>query len=203
MVNKFSRRRIRNLVIASGSLILAVSGGYLVWAYFASPAIPSEFSDARQHIAAISAQLVDLTSTTNYKIKDINYLDSDGHYRAGVALLNKAKEENQKAFEQAVELSNQLKKMTESLPDIKSLDARQLSQEAVSLELALIVHFINYTKAMDDLLNLIQNRLAAPGKYQREIDVKLTDINAQVLLVNNLNQQFLEKMTELDAILKK
>lgn len=182
---------------------LILWGGYYGWNHISTPAAPQSFFDARQIVAEISRQLVDLTSTTNYKIKDINYLDLDGHYAAGLSLVSKAKEENQKAFEQAVELSNQLRKMTESLPEISSSDGRQLSQEAVSLEIALIVHFINYTKAMDDLLFLINSKLANPkAKYEREIDIKLTEINSQAVLVNNLNEKFLEKMAELDGVLK-
>lgn len=184
-------------------LFLAVWGGYYFWGYIFNSALPPEFLKARQRVVEISGQLVDLTSNTNYKIKDINSLDDDGHYAAGLSLVNRARDENKKAFDQAVDLSNQLKIMTEALPKIRSLEGRQFSQEAVSLELALIVHFINYTKAMDDLLLVINNKLITPNKkYQREIDIKLSDINAQALLINNLNEEFYNKMAELDRLLK-
>ena len=93
--------------------------------------------------------------------------------------------------------------MTESLPKFNSQENRQISQEAISLEMALIVHFINYTKAVEDLLTTLRSRFITPtAKYQRDIDIKLSDINSQALLINNLNKQFIEKMAELDNKIK-
>mgnify|MGYP001560512451 FL=1 len=70
---------------------LAITGIYYGWQYLATPIIPEEFTGSREQISKISRQLVDLTASTNYKIKDINYLETDGHYAAGLALVTKAK----------------------------------------------------------------------------------------------------------------
>lgn len=180
-------------------VLLVVGGGYTIWDYYRQPAVPSAFLEARQKSSEISRQLVELTSDNAYKIKDINYLDVDGHYEAALSLVTRAREDNQKAFEETVELSNQLKTMTEIIPEIKSDEKRQMAQEAISLELAMIVHFINYTKAVDDLLLTLKSRFLSPSsKYQREIDVKLSQLNSQALLVNNLNEQFVKKIKEFD-----
>ncbi|MBI2591763.1 MAG: hypothetical protein HYW34_03745 [Candidatus Brennerbacteria bacterium] len=196
-----AKRWVKKWLTAFVVPFIAIIGIYYGWQYLKTPIIPEEFTGSREQISKISRQLVDLTASTNYKIKDINYLETDGHYAAALTLVTKAREENQNAFNQAVELSNQLKAMTESLPKFNSQENRQISQEAISLEMALIVHFINYTKAVEDLLTVLRARFITPtAKYQRDIDIKLSDINSQALLINNLNKQFIEKMAELDTI---
>lgn len=195
-----AKRWVKKWLTAFAVPFTAIIGIYYGWLYLKAPIIPEEFTGSREQISKISRQLVDLTASTNYKIKDINYLETDGHYAAALTLVTKAREENQSAFNQAVELSNQLKTMTESLPKFNSQENRQISQEAISLEMALIIHFINYTKAVEDLLTTLRNKFITPtAKYQRDINIKLSDINSQALLINNLNKQFIEKMAELDS----
>lgn len=195
MTKRWAKKWLATFIIFFAGL----TGIYYGYEYLKTPIIPEEFTGSKEQISKISRQLVDLTASTNYKIKDINYLETDGHYAAALTLVTKAREENQNAFNQAVELSNQLKTMTESLPKFNSQDNRQISQEAISLEMALIIHFINYTKAVDDLLAILRNKfITTTAKYQRDIDIKLSEINSQVLLINNLNKQFIEKMAELD-----
>lgn len=183
-------------VVIAFFLLLA----YFGWQYFSNSFLPDEFQDARQVSAEISSQIVELTSTTNNKIKDINYSDWNGDYAKALELVRQAKEDNKNAFNQAVELSNKLKVMAEAIPEIRSAEKRQIAQEAVAIELSIITHFINYNKSIEDLLVVLENRfLTSTEKYERDIDIKLYEINTLAAGINNMNQQFNERMTKLDG----
>lgn len=199
-MNRQIARVIEDKKVLAVVIAFFLLAGYFGWRYLFNAFLPNEFQDARQISAEISRQIVELTSSTNNKIKDINYSDWNGDYTKALELVRQAKEDNKDAFNQAVELSNKLKIMAEAIPEIRSSEKRQIAQEAVAIELSIITHFINYNKSIEDLLAVLENRfLTSTEKYERDIDVKLYEINTLVAGINNMNQQFSERMTKLDG----
>lgn len=160
--------------------------------------LPAEFLTAKQEAADISQRIVELTGQTNLKIKEINFFDLNDDSKNALALIEETKEKNKIAYDYAFKLSESLRRMTEVLDRVPSLEKQRLAQAAIALELALIAEFITYTKLLNDFF--IHLRLAilhSDNSLRQQIERDLSAINSKILIINNLNEQYQKKMLEL------
>lgn len=187
-----------------GSTIVLVSlaiVGYGIWFFANRPVrLPAEFLAARQKGAEISQKIVELTSETGQKIKEINSLDLNGDVLRSMAMIEEAKNKNREALDQALKLTSEMQNMTESLSKIAFPKGREIIMKAVALEISLTTTFIvEYNPILDQFLNNLYKAIATSKiEYRQAAENNLSDLNAKTWAINSLNQQFLEQMRAFD-----
>jgi len=194
-------RKIPKWLKLAAVLILLIALGYGVWFFMNKPPVrpPAEFLTARQRGTEISQKVVELTLVTNQKIKEINSFDLNGDILKAMDLIKEAEDKNREAYDQAVKLSEEMRKMAESLEKISLFSGRQIALEAVTLEVTLITNFISYTQTLNLFLSNLYKAIAtSDSNYRRQAEKYLEEINAKTWTINSLNQQFLEKMRVFD-----
>jgi hypothetical protein len=183
-------------------LILLIIIGYGIWFLISKPPIkpPAEFLTARQRGAEISQKIVELTSATNQKIKEINSLDLNGDYLKALSLIEEAKNKNREALDQALKLTGEMQKMTESLDKISLSKSREIAMKAIALEISLTTTFIvEYNPILDQFLSNLYKAIATSKiEYRQAAESNLSELNVKTWTINSLNQQFLEEMRVFD-----
>ena len=203
MIHILQSKKLKKLLFIGFPAIFLIVLIYVLFQFFSQPAaLPEDFLQARQEAARLSQGIVELTKATNETIEVINLLEAEGNSQEAIVLISKARQNNQKSYEQAFELSQQLKKLTESLSQIQSRESQNLAYQAVSLELGLISEFISYTKRLNDFFdNLHKAILTNTFSDRRAVENSLVNVNQKVTIINDLNQEFLVKMEALDRSL--
>ncbi len=200
-MNKKVLRKTPNWVKSIIILVLLVAIGYGIWFLVSRPLAkpPAEFLTARERGAEISQRIVELASSTNQQIKEINSLDLNGDYVKALGLIEEAKNKNQETLAQAVELANEVQKMTEVLDKIPS-KSREIAIKAITSENYLLTNFMNYYDVFNNqfLSNLYKAIATSKSEYRQAAENSLSDLNIKAGTINNLNQQFIDQMREFD-----
>jgi hypothetical protein len=196
--------KIKTFLIVGGIVVVFV---FLVYGIFRASSqsfkLPDKFTAARDEARRISQEIVDLTNQTNQLIKDANISDFNGKSEEAVDFINKARQLNEQAYNKAFELSLAVQKMAEALSEIKQREFQQIAYEAVSLELALISDFITYTQHLNQFFNLLTTAVLTNKKQDRQAAAAaLAEVNEKIKNINNLNQEFINKMSELSSFSK-
>lgn len=176
-------------------LLIAILG----YRFISAKSIPQDFINARIQGAIISQNIVTLSKSSADDLEKINQLDRQGNF---VEATNVALETIQKSKEirnQAVELSNQVSKMTAALSDIDSFEARQAALEAISNRLALISRLINYSEYLNQLLQTLQAKFSG-SSGNHDVELVINQVNAEVTAINNFNGQATQAMNRFDLI---
>ncbi len=160
--------------------------------------VPADFTAARQNAATISQDIVNLTSETGKKIESANQAENKGDLDQLRNLISDAKTTNAAAYQKAFDLSKAIQSMAESLSGVRS-NRQQLGYEAVALELSLVSDFISYTGSLNDFLNSASRSASdeSPVNQKATADA-LNKVNNWVSLINDINRNFVEKMTAFD-----
>lgn len=183
------------LVIAGAVVYAAVSSG--------KPSVPANFTSARQNASQVSQEIVTLTTTVNQKIAEANTAESQGDTAAVLTAINDARTANATAYEKAFALSQDLQQMTESMSTIDSVKSQQLAYEAVAVELSLVSEFIAYTGSLNDFLNSLARSIAASNRTNSQaVTEALKTVNQKAATIDQLNQEFGQKMAAFDASVK-
>jgi len=160
--------------------------------------LPERFVSAQSKASLIGQEIVEITSQTNQYIKKINILDLSGDYSEALNLIKIAREKNKQVYDLAFELSTALQEMTQSLSQFKSLEKRKIAQSAISLELALISEFLNYTRLLNDFFSHLSIAISTNDFNSRhQLEKDLTKINGKIKVINSLNQQFNQQIKKL------
>lgn len=194
-------KKIPNGIKLAVILILMVIIGYGIWFFANQPPIkpPLEFLEARQQGAEISQKIVELTTDMNQKIKEINSFDLSGDYNKASALIDEVKNKNQETLNQAVKLSNEVQKMTESLDKISSSKSQELAMKAITTEISLLTNFMQYKGTLDQFLTNLNLVIAfSKIEYRQAAENDISELNIKSATINNLNQQFLEQIQAFD-----
>ena len=85
--------------------------------------LQQNFLLSRKTVALISQNIVDLTNKTSDKITAANTADNAGDKTNARVLIEDAQVMNKEAYRAAAQLADQLKILTESLSQMKSLDS--------------------------------------------------------------------------------
>ncbi len=187
---------------AVGTVIVGTLGFRLL----SSNAIPQDFIDARIQGAIIAQNIVGLSNQSVNDLEKINQLDQQGNYVEATNVALEAIQKSRDIRNQAVELSNQVSKMTAALSGINSFEARQAALEAISNRLALIGKLINYSDYLSQLLQALQSKFAGQrglpaGKAgDHNVEVIINQLNAEVTAINSFNGQSTQAMNRFDAI---
>ena len=182
--------------------VVLILGGYLLsrWG-FSAEGVPGEFIAARMQGGLISQDIVNISNQMSTDLGRVNDLDQQKKYDEALVLTNQIIQNAAIVRNKAVELSNQLDRMTRALSSINSIDARQAALEGISDRLALINRLINYSGDLANLLNALHNRFSGI-KDSAQIPAMIQEINAEVTAINNFNRQAGESMDRFDQIIK-
>jgi len=194
-------KKIPNWIKFTTALIILVAIGYGVWFFASRPPIkpPAEFLLAREKGAEISQKIVELASSTNKRIEEIDSLDLNGDYPKALILIEEAKNKNQEMLNQAVNLAKEMQIMTESLGKISLSKNRELAIRAITTETYLLTNFMQYKDILDQFLRNLNGAIATSrNEYRQAAENNRLDLNIKAGTINNLNQQFIEQMAEFD-----
>ena len=192
-------RRTKAIVV----FIILVVAGYAIAVYWGSRnQVPVAFTNARLQGALISEDIVGISTSSTAELTKINQDDQAGNYTEALSLTTDLINQSQQLRDEAVQLSNQISVMTQSLSSINSFSAQQAALESISSRLALINQLINYSADLDRLLNVLQARFL--GKYEPAgtVEAIVNQINTDVNAINNFNTQATVAMDQFDKIVK-
>lgn len=182
--------------------ILVVIGGYLLITFARSfgGGVPVEFSDARLQGAIISQNIVNLSGRSVADLEAINQLDKSGNFTEALNLVTAAISRSQGIRDEALKLSAELEKMTRSLSDLKSFEARQAALEAISNHLALISRLVNYSGYLSQLLEVLRGRFTGSGAQGSQVSALVSQMNTEVTAINSFNNQAIQAMQRFDNL---
>ena len=185
------------------ALVVVVGGGYAVSRFnFSSATVPTDFSDARFQGALIAQDIVNLSNHVSDDLSKVQSLDSNQKTSEALTLTVDLLKKSADVRSRAVDLSQQLEKMTSALSDVRSQDARAAALESIADRLALINRLINYSDYLAQLLNNLRQKFAGV-KQDNQINSLVSQINAEVTAINNFNRQAGQAMDRFDSIVRK
>ncbi len=184
------------------AFVVIIAGGFLLSRLaHTSNDIPSEFTEARMQGALIAQNIVDLTNQMSKDLEQVNSYDSEKKYTEALELTTDLLIRSQRVREQAVGLSDELRKMTSALSSIESQDARSAALESIASRLALMSRLINYSDYLAQLLTALQTKFSGAYTGDNQVASLIYQINAEVLAINNSNRQAMTAMERFDAII--
>lgn len=168
--------------------------------------IPEKFLQARESAALVSREIVELTGSTNEKIRAVNLLDVQGgaeRVERATGLLQEAKDMNEQAMARAFELSEHLRALAQSLAGVSPLSSQRVAYEAIAIELSLVSEFITYTKNLNAFLESLERSIVRRSTFQEQdaINAALRDVNENTQTINRLNGEFLARIRAFDKSL--
>ncbi len=191
----YPSQQTKKFIWVIGLVIAAIIG----FKFLSPSGIPKEFTDSRIQGAMIAQDIVNLSNQSVDDIGKINQLDKQGNLLEATNVALETIQKSKDIRTQAVELSNQVSKMTASLSSIESFEARQAALEAISNRLALISRLINYSDYLNQLLQALQEKFAGRAGDEK-VQEAIVQINAEVTAINNFNTQSTQAMNRFDAI---
>lgn len=194
------QKRLIRMIGFSLLVIIVVLGIIYITSIRSSQSMPERFIEARKNAALVSEDIVRLTNNTNEKVAKINVLEIKGRGEEALALIQGARASNDAAYGKAFELSQNLKALAESLAEIKSTKEQRIAYEAVAVELSLVSEFISYTQILNTFLsNLTALILDNTIQNQNTVRASISAVNEKTAIINNLNKQFIERMSVFDS----
>lgn len=198
-------RATRNLInIILSLIVISVLGGlgYLVWnsgTFF----VPENFIEARQKSAGIASDLVALLDSSVKSLDKISEEDRNGRFSSALDLVEQETEKVEKARTMALELSSELNNMAQAIQGIEPVSAKNIALEAVSQEVSLIGHLINYNAYFSGLLATLKMKFVDDSNYDSsDVQNFINNMNKEKDEVNSINESFNQKLAEFDSELK-
>jgi dynactin complex subunit len=194
----FSRR---TKIIAA--FIILVVAGYGVAIFWQSEnKVPANFTAARQQGAIIAQTIVNNSNQSTDELSAINKYDQEGDYTDALASTTALINQSAGLRTEAVQLAAQVQQMSTEIPSIQSTDAQQAAIQSMTNRLALINELITYSNDLDHLLAVLQSRFSGTPQSNDEVANIVSQINADVNLINNFNAQAGQAMDKFDSIEK-
>ncbi len=195
---KFSRKTTLVAVF-----VIAIVAGYGIAAYWQGKNhIPASFTNARSQGALIAQAIVSTSNSSTAQLAEIDQYDKEGNYSQALTLTQGLVSQSQTLRGQAIDLSNQIATMTQSLSGVKNFTAQQDALEAISSHLALINELVNYSGDLGKLLDTLQARFKGQQGTTQEVTTLVTQINTDINAINNFNNQASQAMAAFDKIEK-
>ncbi len=160
--------------------------------------VPEDFMKARQEASNIAQEIVSLSNQSTQKIDEISQLDQEGKYADALSIVSQELANNVSAKEKAMQLSNQLKVMTENINQISPSSDGQIALDAITSETSLIYSLITYNDYLTQLLGILREKFLGKNKGDGIPDL-INKINEESRAINDLNQKFNDLMDEFDG----
>ena len=202
MKTKLENKKLYFSVGLTIGITLALTVGVYALGFFGgSGQLPEEFIGFYKKSADQSQQIVELTDYVNNKIKEINELDLDGKKQEALSLIENASQANEKAREEALQLSGYLEALVNIIPKITSDENKITALQAIAIELQLVEEFVNYNKSLSGFLDTLSLAVATNSTESRlAVETQLDLVNDKSKKINYLNSQYLAKIAELGIL---
>jgi hypothetical protein len=164
--------------------------------------VPENFTVARTQGAIIAQTIVNDSNQSTDGLNAINKYDQEGDYTDALASTTALINQSTGLRTEAVQLAVQVQKMSTEIPNIKSTDAQQAAIQSMTNRLALINELITYSNDLDHLLAVLQARFSGTPQPNGEVANIVSQINADVNMINNFNTQAGQAMDKFDSIEK-
>ncbi|HEY5220887.1 MAG TPA: hypothetical protein VIJ29_01930 [Candidatus Paceibacterota bacterium] len=197
-MSRFSRR---TKIIAAFIIIVAVGYGLALF-WQAENGVPASFTAARLQGAIIAQTIVNNSNQSVTELDAISKYDQEGDYADALASTTDLINQSASLRNEAVQLSTQVTQMTNDLPDIKNADAQQAALQSITVRLAVINELISYSNDLDKLLAVLQARFSGTPESDATVENIVSQINADVNLINTFNAQAGQAMDKFDSIEK-
>jgi hypothetical protein len=197
-MSRFSRR---TKIIAAFIVIVAVGYGLALF-WQAENGVPASFSAARLQGAIIAQTIVNNANQSTAELNAISQYDQEGNYAEALASTTDLINQSASLRDEAVQLSTEVTQMTNDLPQIKNADAQQAALQSITVRLAVINELISYSNDLDKLLAVLQARFSGTPESNAAVENIVTQINADVNLINTFNAQAGQAMDKFDSIEK-
>lgn len=152
--------------------------------------IPGEFLTARQEASVVAQKIVSASSDSAERIKEISVLSNQEKYTDALNLIIEELDKNREIREEAITLSSYLETMTRATPKIYPDSSARTALEAVSVETTLISRLITYNDYLNQLLEVLREKLLGKGNSHEKITELVDKINNEAKSINDLNQKF-------------
>ncbi len=198
-----SKRQKLTLAIVAG--FIGIGGGVYLAARLLIPTayIPPVFSEARINGAGFAKNIVSLLEESVRHLQEIAAFDREGNAPEALTLISQEVIKNRNIQQEAIKLSSELEKMARAIPEVRPDSARFAATEALSSEIALVSHLLNYTAALRELFDVLRSKLNRTTATEEQVRSLIAGINREAEAINDLNQKFNNALQELDnAILK-
>jgi hypothetical protein len=192
----FSRR---TTIIAAFIIIIAMGYG-LVLFWQAQNGVPASFTAARTQGAIIAQTIVNDSNQSTDELSAINKYDQEGDYTDALASTTDLINQSAGFRDEAVQLAAEVQQMSTEIPNVKSADAQQAAVQSMTDRLAVINELITYSNDLDHLLAVLQARFSGTPQPNDEVSTIVTQINADVNMINNFNSQAGQAMDKFDSI---
>ncbi len=179
---------------------IIVAGYALAFYWQTRNRVPLAFVNARNQGAIIAQSIVSTSNSSTATLEKIDQYDREGNYAQALALTQGLVSQSVDLRNQAINLSNQIETMTQSLSGIKDFTAQQDALEAISSHLALINQLINYSGDLGKLLDTLQMRFSGQTGTLGEVTGQVAQINIDINAINNFNNQAQQSMQAFDKI---
>ena len=197
-MSTFSRR---TKIIAAFIIIVAVGYGLvLFWQW--QNGVPASFTAARVQGAIIAQTIVNDSNQSTDGLNAINKYDQEGDYTDALASTTALINQSAGLRNEAVQLAAQVQQMSTDIPNIKSSDAQQAAVQSMTNRLAVINELITYSNDLDHLLAVLQSRFSGTPQPNTEVANIVSQINADVNMINNFNTNAGQAMDKFDSIEK-
>lgn len=194
----FKNKILRRIFLAVLLLVLLMAGKT---AFLPGNFIPEEFSRARIEGAKLAEEIV---AQSNYSVEilgEIAKLDLERRYAKALDMASKEIEKNYNANSKATNLASLMANMARTIVGIRPYAAKQLALEAVSSEVSLVSHLINYNNYLDELFRILGNKFESQAENSNgRVQELIKLINGEVKEINNLNEKFNGSLKQFDEL---
>jgi hypothetical protein len=179
---------------------MVLTAGFFARLGMSSDVVPTRFLEARQGGSEVSQEIVELSNRFSGELAEINRLDQEKKYAEALDLTTNMVQRIPEMRNKATDLTKELDKMTSSLLEIQSEEARQAAVNAITNRMALIGRLFSYSDYLLQLSQALQDRFVQRPNYQ-SVEELTTRINSEVQAVNIFNKEASEAMDRFDQIM--
>jgi hypothetical protein len=195
-----SLSRSSKIIIAIVAVFIVGAGAVIIKNSAAIGGIPDEFKQARLQGALISEAIVADSNSLSGILESVNKLEKEGKFQDALKATDELVSKSQDVRGKAVDLSHQIETMAQALPKISSAEARQAALDSISDRLAVISRLVNYSNYIGDLLAALRDRFSPDAHSQTKIDSIISEINLEVVAINNFDKNASASMERFDKI---
>ena len=194
-------RNFINIILALICVSILGGLGYLVWNGGES-FVPENFVKAREKSAGIATELVVILDSSIKNLDKISEEDMGGRFSSALELVGEETEKIDQVRTLALELSGELNNMAQAVQGIVPVSAKNIALEAVTQEVSLIGHLINYNAYFGGLLASLKMKFIDDIKYDsNDVQSFIDSMNKEKDEVNSINESFNQRLRDFDGAL--
>ncbi|MDD5547634.1 MAG: hypothetical protein PHN74_01880 [Candidatus Pacebacteria bacterium] len=199
-VNKFGVAAMAFAALA----ILGTSAYFIVNSFSEDSFVSEAFIDARKEASFMAFQINYLTEKSLEVLSRISEADRKYNFSRALELVHEEQDDIKEIREKSISLTKELDNMTREVSIIRPEKARNLAISAISEEISLINHLVNYNAFFGGLLETLKFKFSGDIRYDSsDVQDLVNNMNKEVAEVNRLNKTFGEKLAEFDKLTEK